>query len=53
MTETHTVHMVGLDYEKSLKLTVIIPCYNEVKTVEKVLERVLQVEHADEVIIVD
>ncbi len=53
MTETHTVHMVGLDYEKSLKLTVIIPCYNEVKTVEKVLERVLHVELADEIIIVD
>ncbi|MBK8137570.1 MAG: glycosyltransferase family 2 protein [Chloroflexi bacterium] len=45
--------MVGLDYEKSLKLTVIIPCYNEVKTVEKVLERVLHVELADEIIIVD
>lgn len=36
-----------------LKLSVIIPCYNEVKTVRTVVERVLAVNEADEVVIVD
>lgn len=52
MTELHHPKPV-LDFEKTLKLTVVIPCFNEVKTVEKVLDRVLHVELADEVIIVD
>ena len=36
-----------------LKLTVIIPCYNEVKTIEKVIQRVLATELVDEVLVVD
>lgn len=36
-----------------LTLSVIIPCYNEVSTIEPVLERVLAVNVAHEVIIVD
>jgi glycosyltransferase involved in cell wall biosynthesis len=38
---------------KKLKLSVIIPCYNEASTLEKVLQRVQAVELADEIIIVD
>jgi glycosyltransferase involved in cell wall biosynthesis len=40
-------------YVKRLTLTVVIPCYNEVDNIEKVLEMVLAVELADEIIIVD
>jgi glycosyltransferase involved in cell wall biosynthesis len=36
-----------------LTLTVVIPCYNEVSSIEPVLERVLAVNIADEIIIVD
>ena len=36
-----------------LTLSVIIPCYNEVETVEKVLSRVESVGLADEIVIVD
>jgi glycosyltransferase involved in cell wall biosynthesis len=35
------------------KVTVIIPCYNEVKTIQDVIQRVMAVEEADEIIIVD
>lgn len=35
------------------KVSVIIPCYNEVKTIQDVLHRVMAVEEADEIIIVD
>jgi len=38
---------------KAMTLTVIIPCYNEIKSIEQVLHRVLAVELADEVLIVD
>jgi len=41
------------DFEKTLKLTVIIPCFNEVNTVEEVLRRVMAVGLPDEVVIVD
>jgi glycosyltransferase involved in cell wall biosynthesis len=40
-------------YVKKLSLTVVIPCYNEVDNIEKVLENVLAVQMADEIIIVD
>lgn len=39
--------------DRKLTLSVIIPCYNEVHTVEKVLKRVQAVGLADEIIIVD
>lgn len=39
--------------EGELKLSVIIPCYNEVTTLEKVVQRVLATELVDEIIIVD
>lgn len=41
------------NYVKRLTLTVVIPCYNEVNNIEKVLKRVEAVELADEIIIVD
>ena len=37
----------------ALKLSVIIPCYNEVATIEPVLERVKQVGLAEEILIID
>jgi glycosyltransferase involved in cell wall biosynthesis len=40
-------------YTKKLSLTVVIPCYNEVDNIEKVLENVQAVQLADEIIIVD
>ena len=36
-----------------LKLSVIIPCYNEVHTIEKIVKRVLDVNLAHEIVIVD
>lgn len=39
--------------ERDLTLTVIIPCYNEVETIEEVLARVEAVGLANEIIIVD
>ncbi|MCL4250061.1 MAG: glycosyltransferase family 2 protein [Anaerolineae bacterium] len=39
--------------KNGLKLSVVIPCYNEVDTIKKVLDRVLAVGLADEVVIVD
>ena len=41
------------DYEKTLSLTVVIPCYNEAPNIEKVVKMVEAVELADEIIIVD
>lgn len=38
---------------RRLTLSVIIPCYNEVHSIEKILERVASVGLADEIIIVD
>jgi glycosyltransferase involved in cell wall biosynthesis len=38
---------------KSLSLSVIIPCYNEVEFLEKILARVRAVDLADEIVIVD
>jgi glycosyltransferase involved in cell wall biosynthesis len=38
---------------KRLTLSVIIPCYNEVSTIEALLDRVQQVGLADEIVIVD
>jgi glycosyltransferase involved in cell wall biosynthesis len=40
-------------YTPSLTLSVIIPCYNEVNTIEPVLHRVMAVGVASEIIIVD
>ena len=42
-----------INEEKRLTLSVLIPCYNEVNTIEAVLERVEAVGLADEVIVVD
>jgi glycosyltransferase involved in cell wall biosynthesis len=36
-----------------LKLTVVIPCYNEVNSIQPVLQRVIEVGLADEILIVD
>jgi glycosyltransferase involved in cell wall biosynthesis len=38
---------------RNLTLSVIIPCYNEVETIEGILERVMDVGLANEIIIVD
>ncbi len=40
-------------FEKTLKISVIIPCYNEASTLELVLERVRAVELVDEIVIID
>lgn len=53
MTDVLHAHKRAPEFEKTLKLTVVIPCYNEVNTVEEVLRRVMAVGLADEVIIVD
>lgn len=53
MTDLHTLHKPVLDFEKTLKLSVIMPCYNEINTLEKILERVRHVGLADEILIVD
>jgi len=39
--------------QQDLTLSVIIPCYNEVETIEPVLQRVMAVDLADEIIIID
>ena len=39
--------------KQDLTLSVIIPCYNELETIEPVLQRVMAVDLADEIIIVD
>jgi glycosyltransferase involved in cell wall biosynthesis len=53
MMQASTKH-AHVPYETlSLKLSVVIPCYNELATVEEVLERVESVGLADEIIIVD
>jgi glycosyltransferase involved in cell wall biosynthesis len=41
------------NFEKTLSLSVIIPCYNEAPTIEPVLQRVTDVGLADEIVIVD
>jgi glycosyltransferase involved in cell wall biosynthesis len=38
---------------RKLTLTVVIPCYNEVSTIQQILERVLDIDLVNEVIIVD
>lgn len=43
----------ALDANKQLTVSVIIPCYNEATTIKQVLDRVLAVEIAEEVVIVD
>lgn len=46
-------HPHGNEYVKTLSLTVVIPCYNEVTTLLPILEQVEAVGLADEIIIVD
>lgn len=41
------------EFEKTLTLTVVIPCYNEAPNIEKVVKMVESVDLADEIIIVD
>jgi glycosyltransferase involved in cell wall biosynthesis len=45
--------MSGKNGDVDLKITVIIPCYNEVKTIEHVVQRVLAVGEAGEIILID
>ncbi len=49
----HVRHSEAVANQRPLTLSVIIPCYNEVTTIEDVLSRVESVELADEIIIVD
>jgi glycosyltransferase involved in cell wall biosynthesis len=53
MPNTATSPASHIIEERNLSVTVIIPCYNEVTTVEEVLRRVEAVQIADEIIIVD
>jgi glycosyltransferase involved in cell wall biosynthesis len=47
------IHAPSFEYEKTLSLSVVIPCYNEIEWIEAILERVEAVGLADEIIIVD
>src|SRR5579871_3045955 len=51
--QTATKSTLHNEDQKRLTVSVLIPCYNEVNTIEPVLERVLDVGLADEVLIVD
>jgi len=42
-----------LDYNQPMKITVVIPAYNEINTINEILKRVLNVQIADEIIVVD
>lgn len=42
-----------LAQQKKLKISVVIPCYNEIHTIESIIERVREVNVADEIVIVD
>ena len=51
--QTMTTPRSRLERQQQLTLSVIIPCYNEVSTIEPLLERVMEVGLADEIVIVD
>jgi len=51
--DTRTQPVTVKPFEQKLKLTVVIPCYNEREFLEEVIERVRAVELADEILIVD
>jgi glycosyltransferase involved in cell wall biosynthesis len=51
--QVYTEHSKSVFRKRRLSLTVVIPCYNEVQTVAEVLQRVLAVGLANEVIMVD
>ena len=49
--------MVGREKNKipkvNMKLSIIIPCFNEIKTIEKVIDRINKIKIKKEIIIVD
>jgi glycosyltransferase involved in cell wall biosynthesis len=49
--QTHTAYFSPADFK--LKLSVVIPCYNELEYIEPVIERVRAVGLASEIIVVD
>jgi glycosyltransferase involved in cell wall biosynthesis len=51
--QVYTESVSSVFRKRRLTLTVVIPCYNEVQTVAEVLQRVLAVGLANEVILVD
>jgi glycosyltransferase involved in cell wall biosynthesis len=51
--QTYLQEAIHAIQDRRLTLSVIIPCYNEVHSIEKVLDRVEAVGLADEIIIVD
>ncbi|HVU12960.1 MAG TPA: glycosyltransferase family 2 protein [Phototrophicaceae bacterium] len=51
--QTVTKPTLQAEQQKRLTVSVLIPCYNEVNTIEPVLERVQAVGLADEILIVD
>lgn len=51
--QTEIQQRIANKYKKTLTVSVIIPCYNEVSTIEPVLDLVASVGIADEIIIVD
>lgn len=55
MSDHHTQNQLIREMQemKTLKLSVVIPCYNETEFLEKILERVRAVGLADEIVIVD
>ena len=51
--ESHPLPNLTETFEKKLSLTVLIPCYNEVTTIEPVLKKVESIGLADEILIID
>jgi glycosyltransferase involved in cell wall biosynthesis len=53
MLRPYTEEAYSTENQPRLTLSVVIPCYNEVNSVERVLRRVLAVGLADEIIVID
>lgn len=51
--QTPIVPRMASEYNPTMRLSVIVPVYNERATIEEILDRVQDVELADEVIVVD
>jgi glycosyltransferase involved in cell wall biosynthesis len=51
--DTYEVSPVGFDLPSGFRLTIVIPVYNEVRTIETVISRVVALPVAKEIIIVD
>jgi glycosyltransferase involved in cell wall biosynthesis len=50
---SRAVARIKSSYNAQVKLSVVVPVYNEEKTIEEILQRVLKVGLADEIVVVD